>query len=105
MYIAYEIEEEGGMEYVNPVGVLRNKKDANLFESMSNGINIEKVPMIDIRNIKPIKYILFWYYKNGSNGYSEHITNSLFVKDIDKFNRIVRLDMQYSLRKPKPRKR
>lgn len=88
MYIAYEIKEEGGMEYVNPVGVLKNRKDANLFKDMSYGINIEKIPMIDMRNIRPIRHIEFWYYKDGSYGYSERITNSLFVKNIEKFNRV-----------------
>lgn len=88
MYIAYEIKEEDGMEYINPVGVLRNKRDADLFKDMSPKINIEKIPMIDMRNVKPINYIEFWYYKDGSYGWSEKVTNSFFVKNTEKFNRV-----------------
>lgn len=88
MYIAYETEKQNGMEYVFPIGIFRNKKDVEQFKEMTTEyINFEKVPMIDMRKIKPIKYIKFWYCKGGSFGWSKGITNSLLVKQPEKFNR------------------
>ena len=89
MYIAYETEEQDGIECIFPIGILKNKNDVELFKSMSSkNINIEKIPMIDMRKVNPIKYITFWYRKDGSHGWSEGVTNSLMVKDIEKFNRV-----------------
>ena len=35
MYIAYRIETYDGIDYMQPVGVFRNKKDMNDFKSIS----------------------------------------------------------------------
>ena len=89
MYIAYRIETCDGIDYMQPVGVFRNKKDMNDFKSISpSNLNFEKVPMIDIRKISPIKYMKYWYSKDGSCGYSCGVTNSLFVKDVEKYNKV-----------------
>lgn len=89
MYIAYRIETCDGIDYMQPVGVFRNKKDMNDFKSISSSnLNFEKVPMIDIRKISPIKYMKYWYSKDGSCGYSCGVTNSLFVKDVEKYNKV-----------------
>lgn len=89
MYIAYRIETCDGIDYMQPVGVFRNKKDMNDFKSISpSNLNFEKVPMIDIRKISPIKYMKYWYSKDGSCGHSCGVTNSLFVKDVEKYNKV-----------------
>ena len=89
MYIAYRIEACDGIDYMQPVGIFRNKKDMNDFKSISpNNLNFEKVPMVDMRKVSPIRYIDCWYYKDGSYGYSCGVTNSLFVKDVEKYNKV-----------------
>ena len=71
MYIAYRIETYDGIDYMQPVGVFRNKKDMNDFKSISpSNLNFEKVPMVDMRKVYPIRYIDYEYYKDGSCGYS-----------------------------------
>jgi hypothetical protein len=89
MYIAYKTEDQDGMSFMFPIGILRNKDEMKQFKEISPSyINIEKVPCIDMRKVKEIRYIDFWYYKDKSHGGSIGKTNSFFVKDVEKFNKV-----------------
>ena len=89
MYIAYKTEDQDGRSFMFPIGILRSKDEMKQFKEISPSyINIEKVPCIDMRKVKEIRYIDFWYYKDKSHGSSIGKTNSFFVKDVEKFNKV-----------------
>lgn len=90
MFVGYENEDiDGELTATMIVGIFKTKEDVEQYEMMSNrSITFEEVPVIDISKLKPIKYIDFTYYKDGSYGYNVGFTNNFETPNIKSINRI-----------------
>lgn len=103
MFIGYENEDVDGITATMTVGLFKSKEDVERYKQMSNReITFEKVSILDIDKIKPITYIDFFYYKDGSHGYSVRKTNTFETPNIKMLNRISLINgtvrMKYYLR-------